>query len=119
MISRNTVLERVGIPENREVSTTVQSTRELVKRRKKIAFLLSAGCCGVVFGSDIGVQAIDLARRIQARQPTDSIVRQTRGRATHQSPPKRRWRRAYSSRAAQNCPLRKSGHRVGVITNSV
>src|ERR1051325_4001520 len=33
--------------------------------------------------------------------------------------PKRRWRRLYSSRAAKNCGLRKSGQRVCVTTSSV
>jgi hypothetical protein len=37
---------------------------------------------------------------------------------TVHNPPKRRWRRLYSSNAAKNCGLRKSGHKVGVTTNS-
>src|SRR6185312_10749270 len=36
-----------------------------------------------------------------------------------QSPPKRRWRRVYSSRASKNCGLRKSGQNVCVTTSSV
>ena len=35
-----------------------------------------------------------------------------------QTPPNRRWRLAYSSSAAKNCGLRKSGQRVGVMTSS-
>ena len=35
-----------------------------------------------------------------------------------QIPPNLRWRRAYSSSAAKNCGLRKSGQSVGVMTSS-
>ena len=38
--------------------------------------------------------------------------------AAGQSPPKRRWRRAYSSRASKSWAFRKSGQSVGVTTNS-
>jgi hypothetical protein len=41
------------MPENKEVSTTVQSTNELVKRRKNIAFFERAGGGGVAVESDM------------------------------------------------------------------